>query len=153
MLFTRSTQYAIQALVLLATTPNGRPVMTRELAERLHVPTAYLSKLMNRFSRAGVLQSTRGRHGGYRLACDPSSLSLREVILIVRGEHALQECFLGLKTCSDETACAMHCRWQPIKQRVYALLAAQNLGLLAAALRSGRCRLGDINASKILSVD
>lgn len=153
MLLTRSTQYALQALVLLANAPNGQRIMARDLADRLHVPAAYLSKLMLRFAHEGILQSVRGPQGGYRLMRDPGSLTLRDVIVLVRSEHALQECFLGLKKCSDETACVMHSRWQPVKEKLLALLDGQSVGDLAAAVRSKRCRLEDLNLTRLPSAD
>lgn len=150
MIFSRSAQYAIQALVLMATRPAGSYVMSKELAERLQLPPAYLSKLMLQFSRAGILESARGRQGGYRLHCNPHVLSLKEVLVIVCGERSLQECMLGLKECSDATACAMHGSWRPVKQKLFSLLDEQSIGKLADAVLSGRCRLGDLNVARLL---
>jgi len=145
MIFSRSTQYAIQALVLLAGQPMGRYMQSRVLADRLQLPVAYLGKLMVRFAQAGLLESSRGRTGGYRLRLSPNTINLKQVAEVVCSGRISRDCLLGLKTCSDEDACAMHCQWQPVKRRLFAMLEEQNLGRLAQGVASGRYRLEELN--------
>jgi len=144
MIFSRSSQYAIQALVLLASEPRGRYVLCRTLATRLGLPLPYLSKLLQEFARRGVITSTRGRQGGYAMLKEADAVSLLEIMTILGGERAATECFLGFKECSDETACAMHRTWRPVKERLFKLLREQSLGKLVEAVRNGRCRLGSL---------
>lgn len=146
MILSRSLRYTLQALVLLAADPTGRPVMVRELAERLKVPAAYLSKLLQRLSRLGIVQSTRGTQGGFRLTAGGRSMNLMQLIVLINGEQAVRECVLGFKTCADDTACALHGHWRPIKEQLFELLACQSVGELAEAVKGGRCRLEDLNA-------
>ncbi len=150
MIFSRSSQYAIQALVLMATRPPGSLVMCREMAAHLGLPLPYLSKLMLQFTRAGVVESSRGRLGGYRLGRSAQSLNLKEILEIIGGERATTECLLGFKACSDETACAMHCQWRPVKQVLFQLLEEQSVGKLAELVKSGRCQLGELSLSRFV---
>lgn len=152
MIFSRSTQYAIQALVLLAGQPMGQYMQSRILAARLQLPVAYLGKLMVRFAQAGLLESSRGRMGGYRLRLSPNKITLKQVAEVVSAGRVSQDCLLGLKICSDDDACAMHCQWQPVKQRLFAMLEEQNLGRLAQGVADGRYRLEDINANRLGSI-
>lgn len=147
MIFSRSTQYAIQALVVLAGQPAGKYLMSRTLAARLALPEAYLSKLMVRFAQAGILESTRGRQGGYRLGVNARSVNLKQVVDVVCSGRMSRECLLGLKACSDDSACAMHGQWQPVKQGLFTMLEEQNLGSLAEGVASGRYKLQDINVA------
>lgn len=151
MIFSRSTQYAIQALVLLAGQPAGQYMQSRALAARLQLPVAYLSKLMVRFAQAGMLDSSRGRTGGYRLRGSPGAINLRQVAEVVSAGRVSRDCLLGLKTCADEDACAMHCQWQPVKLRLFALLEEQNLDRLAKGVASGRYRLDELNVERLAS--
>lgn len=146
MIFSRSLRYTLQALVLLAAEYAERPVMGRELAARLHVPAAYLSKLLQRLAQAGILQSSRGPQGGFRLTATGRHMSLMQLIVLIKGEQAVKECVLGFKTCADDTACALHCHWRPVKEQLFELLASQSVGELAEAVKRGRCRLEDLNA-------
>jgi len=148
MIFSRSTRYAIQALVLLAGQPPGRYMRCRTLADRLQLPLPYLSKLMVRFAQAGLLDSSRGRAGGYRLRQPPDAIHLLQVAEVVSAGRVGRECLLGLKNCSDDDACAMHCQWQPVKQRLFAMLEDQNLERLAQGVTNGRYRLAELNLER-----
>lgn len=150
MIFSRSTQYAIQALVLLAGQPVGSYVMSHRLATQLQIPVAYLSKLMLRLAQAGILESTRGRMGGYRLRHSAHAITLRQVADVISAGRMSQECLMGLKTCSDDDACAMHCQWKPMKQRLFGMLEEQNLGRLAEGVASGRYRLEELNVEQLV---
>lgn len=151
MIFSRSTQYAIQALVIIACQPAGHPIQSRVIAQRLKLPTAYMGKLLMQFAHAGLVEGTRGRQGGYQLRCDPGRINLLQVADVVSAGHVTQDCLLGLKTCGDEDACAMHCRWKPVKQQLFALLEEQNLGRLAQAVARGHYRLEDINVGRLVA--
>lgn len=150
MIFSRGTQYAIQALVLLACQPAGGYMMSRTLAARLKLPEAYLSKIMVRFAQAGVLVSIRGRAGGYRLRQSPHRINLRQVVELMSSGRLTRECLLGLRTCSDDHACAMHCQWQPVKQDLYMMLEEQNLGRLSQGVANGRYRLEELNVARLM---
>lgn len=145
MIFSRSSQYAIQALVLLATKPAGSYVLSREIARELDLPLPYLSKLMLLFVHAQLVESRRGRHGGFRLIRNAEALSMKDIMLVVGGASCLKECFLGFKECSDETACALHSRWRPVKLTLLNLLEQQNVAKLAKTVSQGKCRLRDLN--------
>ncbi len=144
MLFSRTSQYAAQALIYLATQRSDRLVLTREIAANLYIPTDYLGKIMGTMSRAKLLRSVRGRHGGYALDKGAESVDMLQVLLLTEGSKYTQDCFLGFKTCSDDSACPLHCEWKPIKERIVALLREQTLGVLAAGVQRGEYRLTDL---------
>lgn len=149
MIFSRSTRYAIQALVLLAGLPAGHYMRCRTLADRLGLPEAYLGKLMLRFTQAGLLDSSRGRAGGYRLRQSAHDISLLRVAEVVSAGRVSRECLLGLKNCSDDAACAMHCRWQPVKTHLFGMLEEQTLKQLSLGVASGRYRLTELNLERL----
>ena len=144
MLISRTSQYAIQSLIYLATQSRDRPVLTRDVAEKLKVPSAYLSKIMQGLSRGGVVKSSRGRHGGFCLSADPAEIDLMRILLVTEGNEFTKACMLGLKLCSDETACPMHERWKPIKEQIIQMLHQQTLSILSEAVLTGKYRISDI---------
>lgn len=144
MILSRTSQYAIQALIYLATQPLGKPVLSREVAEYLGVPTAYLAKIMQSLCKGNLLRSYRGRQGGFCLDEESGKVSLMRVVKLIEGDGFSDDCVLGLKVCSDETACPMHKQWKPIKARIVALLNEETLDRLAAAVRSGKYRIRDL---------
>lgn len=144
MLLSHTSQYAVQSLVYIALQGENTPILSREVAERLDVPSAYLAKILQALCKGGLLTSHRGRLGGFSLSEEAEKVSLMRAILITEGANFTQECLLGLKVCSDETACPMHPKWKPIKNQILSMLEQQNLATLAEAVRAGKYRLTDL---------
>ncbi len=150
MILSRTSQYAIQALIYITMQPEGKPVLARTVAERLGVPPAYLSKIMQALSKGNLLDSFRGPQGGFHLRKGAEKTDLMHIVTLIDGASLTKTCVLGLKQCSEETACPMHARWQPIKQQVVQLLHDQTLEKLAIAVASGGYRIADLPMSMIL---
>lgn len=144
MILSRTSQYAIQALIYIATQPRGEPVLNRKIADYLDVPSAYLAKIMQSLCKGNLLYSFRGRLGGFCLREGAEKTDLMHILTLTEGTGFTEDCLLGLKVCSDETACPMHTKWKPIKLKVVALLSEQTLEKLAAAVISGKYRLTDL---------
>jgi Rrf2 family protein len=144
MLFSRTSQYAIQALIYLAVQPHGRSVLNRDIARSLGVPPAYLAKILQGLRRQQLLDSSRGRYGGFSLRDGMEQTNLLHVVLLTDGHRVDRECLLGLKACGDETACPMHGKWKPVKQELLDYLGRVTLTHLAKAVRSGQYRLTDL---------
>lgn len=144
MVLSRTSQYAVQALIYIATQPKGEPVLNRDIAERLTVPSAYLAKILQNLCKQGILDSFRGRLGGFRLKDGMEKTTLMQALLLTEGPQFTDSCILGLKVCSDATACPLHHKWQPIKEKLTRLLNEATLESLAIAVRTGKYRLADL---------
>ncbi len=144
MILSRTSQYALQALIFVATQPGGSAVMNRSIASYLRVPPAYLAKILRLLCKEGLLQSARGRQGGFVLEPGAEKTSLLTVVSLIEGTGFTEDCVLGLKVCEDKTACPMHFQWKPVKERVTALLREQTVEALAQAVRGGRYRIADL---------
>lgn len=145
MIISRTSQYAIQALIYIATQDQNQPVLNREIASKLSVPAPYLAKILQNLCRGGLLNSYRGRLGGFTLSADSSQIDLMSILHVTEGVQFTEGCVLGLKRCSDETACPMHNQWKPIKQTIIELLHEQTLNKLAEAVLIGKYRISDIH--------
>lgn len=105
-------------------------------------PHTYIA---NRFFGAFILlASYRGKQGGFCLREGAEKTDLMRILTLIEGPGFHEDCVLGLKLCSDETACPMHTRWSPIKHKIVRLLHEQTLEKLAGAVKSGRYRLVDL---------
>ena len=144
MILSRTSQYAIQALIYIATQPRDVPILNSVVAKHLNVPAASLAKVMQTLGRGMLICSFRGRHGGFCLREGGEKASLMQIITLVEGPSMAENCVLGLKVCSDETACPMHAKWKPIKAEIIELLQKQTLEMLALAVKSGKYRLTDL---------
>lgn len=149
MILSRTSQYAVQALIYMATQPANAPVLNKDIAAKLNVPAPYLAKILQSLAKGDLLYSYRGRMGGFCLKEDGLSMSLMDILLQTEGPAFTQSCFLGLKKCSDETACPVHFRWLPVKEKIVGLLKETSLEKLAKAVQSGKYRLADLPGAAI----
>jgi Rrf2 family protein len=152
MLISRTSQYAIQALIYITTQPKGELILNRNISEHLGVPTAYLAKIMQGLCKGSLLHSYRGRQGGFCLREGAEKTTLMEVLLLTEGKGFTEDCVLGLKVCSDETACPLHTKWKPIKDKIVDLLRTLTLEKLAKAVKGGKYRICDLPAAVIPSL-
>ncbi len=127
MILARTHQYGLLALIELARLPGREYVVCRDIAERFELPQPYLAKLMQQLVHAGLIESVRGRHGGYRLLLAPEQIKVGEVIRILDTDYGDCHCLLGLQTCNDEHACALHEQWSPLRDGLFDMLEGQTL--------------------------
>ena len=110
----QTAEYGMRAAVHLAGLEPGNRMRAAEIAEAIGVPANYLSKILHQLAAAGILESRRGRAGGFRLAVPADRLSLAKVVSPLDALERYRVCVLGSLVCSDRTACAAHDRWKPL---------------------------------------
>jgi Rrf2 family transcriptional regulator, nitric oxide-sensitive transcriptional repressor len=113
----QTAEYGLRAVLMIAK-EDGRPVGAARLAGQLRIPPNYLSKTLHQLARAGILRSSRGRLGGFRLAKPPDRTLLIDVVSPFGELQARQSCLLGRPVCSDSTACAAHQSWKRVAEMV-----------------------------------
>lgn len=84
-LFTSKIEYALRAVVDLASHPTNGAIQSREIATRQGIPESYLDQLLSALRRAGLVRSTRGAAGGYTLGKAPHLITVGEVIRALDG--------------------------------------------------------------------
>jgi len=143
MFFSTKAEYGVRLLVELGRHPGDAPVSLSAIADAESLPLGYLEQIAPRLRRAGLVVSARGAHGGYRLARDPETISMDEVVLALEGAVAPMECFLepdGRTTarvmCSHQAdhgrACATKLLWTRVQGDVLKALARTTLAELIA---------------------
>ena len=111
-MLSQTARYALRAAVFIAERDRLSPMPVKEMAESLDIPRNYLSKILHRMAQVGLLTSTRGRGGGFRLSRAPDLVTLGEVIACLEPADANEgRCLLGRPECSDEDPCTAHQRW------------------------------------------
>ena len=126
MLLSRSGQHVLRALVHLAEREEregGQPVRAAEIAEALEVPANYLSKLLNRLARAGLVSSARGPRGGFMLLRAADELTLLEALAPVEADWEKQRCLLGRAECTDADPCPAHGEWKGVREQIQQFLS------------------------------
>jgi Rrf2 family protein len=109
-----TSEYALRSVIYLAGLPAGTTVLSRDLAQATQVPRNYLSKVLLVLRNAGLLESTRGAGGGYRLKKAPDQIYLIDIVELFDGSKAKPSCLLNNRQCSDTTPCNAHKVWREL---------------------------------------
>jgi Rrf2 family protein len=113
-MISQTAVYALRATLHLAEHGEAAPLRVGELARVTGAPGNYLSKILGMLARDGILESTRGPAGGFRLAVDPSQLCLARVVGLFDADPQGRGCLLGRVRCSDVDPCGVHDRWRKV---------------------------------------
>lgn len=131
-MLSKTAEYALRAVVAIAKVEEERPVLAREISSKGHIPNKYLSKVLRDLVHAGVLSSTRGIGGGFRLKRRANKLKLVDVVKPFDDIPARSRCPLGHAKCTDDSPCAMHDQWRPVKEAFRTLLDDTTIAHLVA---------------------
>lgn len=126
-----TSEYALRALAQLARLPEGTAVLARDLAKATNVPSNYLSKILVSMRNAGILDSTRGSGGGYRLHKPAEEIFLIDVIELFEGSKAKPTCLLNNRECSEQTPCTAHRAWRELSMAYNGFLISTSLASIA----------------------
>lgn len=126
-----TSQYAMRALVRLAGEPDGAAVLGRVLAKECDVPANYLSKLLWQLKNAGLVSTTRGSGGGYKLERPPEQILLIDIVEVFEGLQNRPNCLLGQGDCSDQDACSAHHAWKIVRKTYLDFLNSNTLSDIA----------------------
>ncbi len=110
--FSHSAEYAIRALTHLAQQRGDGFSLVRDMSERLGIPAAFLVKVLRPLVGRGLIESRRGRGGGYRLLRPPGQVRLYDIVDAYDRLAAEPSCALGQAVCTNARACPMHGYWK-----------------------------------------
>ena len=141
-MISKKAKYAIKALKVLTEEFGKGPVLISYISARENIPKKFLEAILLELRNHGILQSQKGKGGGYLLRIDPARVNLAQVLRVIDGPIAPTPCvshnfYVKCDDCEDEVTCAL----KPIMERVRdanlgvyentTLLSFQNLDSLA----------------------
>jgi len=124
------TDYATVVLASLAQEPARHRAAT-ELAERTRLSRPTVSKVLKGLQRAGMVISSRGAQGGYRLARSPDKITAAQILDVFEGPIAITECSGASSQCGIERLCRVGGAWQRINAGIRRALEDVTLDQLA----------------------
>ncbi len=107
-MISQTVEYALRAIVTIAQ-HGGKPCTSSRISETAQVPPAYLSKLMQGLVRSGLVNSRRGKNGGFVLARGPESMTVYDVVQVVDPVKRISHCPLGIDS-HGSNLCPLHRR-------------------------------------------
>lgn len=102
MRYSNATNYALHTMVHLMLQPRGSSVGVQELAENQHLSPTYLSKILTKLTKAGLIESTPGAKGGYKISRTKHEISFLDVINAIEGDTSLFDCSIHHEGCLIE---------------------------------------------------
>ena len=113
-MLSKRAKYALKALIALAGGPPGEPVRIQDLARRERIPRKFLEMILLDLRNRGILQSKKGKGGGYFLVRDPKTIMIGQLIRQFDGPLAAVPCasqtaYARCVDCRDEAGCGV--RW------------------------------------------
>lgn len=134
-------QYAVRALFELAKRYGDRVVRLQDIAEAQHIPGRYLENILSSLRQGGLVESRRGKEGGFRLARHPSEISIGDVVRYVEDTLNPVDCVVD-RFCPLTGKCIFMSLWDEAKravEKVYDQKSLQNLVDEATALGAAEC--------------
>ncbi len=138
MQLTRAADYAIRAMIHLATVPAGKRVSSGELADSAAVSETFLSKVLQKLVTRGLVVSYRGQGGGFQLGMPPTQISLLEIVEAIEGPIALNCCTNPGEGCNRQSWCSVHYVWAEAQEKVKQVLGAAKLDRMAREMGPAR---------------
>lgn len=127
-MLSQKVRYTIRALQDLADRfGEPDPVQHHDIAERQNIPEKYLTVILSELGREGIVESQRGKGGGYRLALPPVDIRYGDIVRIMRGSIALVPCasrnaYESCKNCLPETECRLRSLMLLVRDRCAEIL-------------------------------
>ena len=136
---TRKTVYALRALFHLANSARGQPLLAAEIAASEGIPRRFLDTILRQLTRAGLLTSSRGPHGGYSLRSAPSEIKVASVIRVLDGAAFPFPCLnwdhpVRCAECPGPGECAAHAALGVMGAAALSLLEAMSLADLVQSI-------------------
>ena len=122
------SEYAIKALVRLALANGSGPVQARDIVAFTGIPPKFLDQVMHDLRQGGLVESQRGKGGGYQLAADPAVLSFADVIDLIEGSHGGKGRMRG----GDQAEPLVAPVWQAVRECTRAVLGSATIADAAA---------------------
>lgn len=130
-MISKTALHALKAMVLLGERPDEFQGAAN-IAARIDAPQNYLGKLLQNLAQAGLVHSQKGMGGGFRLARRPHEITLYDIVDPIDHVDRWEGCFMGKKSCSSDSPCAMHDTWAAVRDAYLKMLKESTLANVAA---------------------
>jgi Rrf2 family protein len=144
-MLSKSTEYAIRALVFiqLCNWKRKRPGVG-EIAKEIEAPEAYTAKILQTLTKNKLLNSMKGRGGGFFYDENQSCLTLYDVIHVVEGDASFQKCGFGLKQCNDENPCPFHEKYKVLRDDFFEIVKTETIKSFSEKILHGDAVLNSV---------
>lgn len=134
-MLSKRAKYAIKALLALANQDGDEPVRIADIARAEQIPPKFLELILLGLRNNGILQSRKGKGGGYLLARDPAEISIGQIVRLFDGPLAPVPCasqtaYVPCADCRDEAVCGVHLAMKEVRDATARVLDGTTLATL-----------------------
>ncbi len=126
-IFSKKCEYGIQAVLYLAARNDQGLIVSDEIAKNLDIPKEFVSKILQNLTESGIINSRKGRVGGFTLGKSPDQITLLDIVEAIDGLEVFNNCVLGFPECSPEKPCPLHDKWGKLRTQAYNMLADETI--------------------------
>ncbi len=128
-IFSKKCEYGLQAVLYLAAKEPDDVIRVDVIAEELNIPKEFVSKILQSLREHGIIESKKGKMGGFNLAKSPNKIKLIDVVEAIDGLDVFNSCVLGFPNCSPDKPCPVHNKWGKLRTEAYNMLSDETLDL------------------------
>lgn len=121
-IFSKKCEYGLQAVLYLAAHQSGDVITADEISRKLNIPKEFISKILQNLTESGIVDSKKGKAGGFFLAKHPSKIRLIDIVGAIDGLAMFNNCVLGFPNCSPDNPCPLHSKWGELRSLTYKML-------------------------------
>ncbi len=131
-MFSKTCEYAIRAVIGVAEgSRDGQRVTVHSIATGTGMPEAFMAKILQRLSKAGLIDSVKGPGGGFEIAPqDARALKLSSIVDAIDGDQVYRGCALGLPRCDMTNPCPLHDRFMAVREDLRIMLEGTTIAEL-----------------------
>ena len=136
-MLSKRAKYGLRALVYLARRQGEGPIQIRDISETLNIPRKFLEAILLDLRNEGMLQSRKGKEGGYLMERSPDTITIGKIIRFIDGPLAAVPCvsqtaYARCDDCPDEKTCVVRCIMKEVRDATAKILDETTLDQLVA---------------------
>jgi len=128
--FSKKCEHGLQAILFMATKDIECVCPAEEISNKLNIPKEFISKILQSLTESGIVESKKGKSGGFKLAKHPSKIKLIDIVEAIDGLESFNTCVLGFSECSSKNPCPVHDQWGDLRVKAYEMLSSETIDKL-----------------------
>ena len=125
--FSKKCEYGLQAILFMATQGDDCVCPAEEISKKLTIPKEFISKILQSLTESEIIESKKGKSGGFKLAKHPSKIKLIDIVEAIDGLESFNSCVLGFPECSPDKPCPVHNEWGELRTKAYDMLSSETI--------------------------
>lgn len=126
-IFSKKCELGLQAVLYLTLQPEELLISAKEISQKLKIPKEFVSKVLQSLTSSGIINSRKGKNGGFSLGKKPTEIYLIDIVKAIDGLEIFNHCVLGFPDCSPDRPCPVHNEWGKIRDEAYDMLSRYTL--------------------------